>query len=109
MKTNKKLLTGLVLTGVLGISGAAFAGVNATIILNNNDKMPRIASKPQPPQLPPKMQNDNKPPMPPMSRDNRMPPPPQPDGRRSNDKRPPMPPMSRDNRMPDKIPPMQKR
>ena len=73
-----KTLAVLAAAGVLGISGAAFAGVNVNI---NIDDMPKLAAKTQSkPQLPPKMEN-----MPPMSRDNRMPPPP---GAHSRDKRP---------------------
>ena len=73
-----KTLAVLAAAGVLGISGAAFAGVDASIKV---DDMPKLAAKTQSkPQLPPKMEN-----MPPMSRDNRMSPSP---GAHSRDKRP---------------------
>ena len=73
-----KTLAVLAAAGVLGISGAAFAGVNVSI---NVEGLPKLAAKTQSkPQLPPKMEK-----MPPMSRDNRMPPPP---GAHSRDKRP---------------------
>ncbi len=109
-----KALAVLAAAGVLGISGAAFAGVNASAKF---EEMPKLSAK----HHDPKIAQAKRPTMPPMSRDHRMPPPPE---AHSRDKRPPelrdrekMPPMSRDNRMPpppeahsrDKRPPELKR
>ena len=93
-----KVLAGLVVAGVLGISGAAFAG---TVVRGTIDIAPAFAAKTQSQKLPPKFDEKR----PPLSRDNRLPPPPgahSPDKRpqKFDGKRPPMPPMSRDNRMP---------
>ena len=92
----RKVLAGLVVVGVLGISGAAFAGTTPTV----KAAVPQtVAAKKQPPQF----EQGQRPKMPPaMSRDNRMPPPP---GAHSRDKRPPefngkRPPMSMDKRPP---------
>ena len=96
-----KVLAGLVVAGVLGISGAAFAGAVPTVKaavpprVVVQERSHTVAQRPQPP----KFEQGQRPPMPPeMSRDHRRMPPP-----RSFDRRPPdgkRPPMSRDNRMP---------
>ena len=96
-----KALAVLAVAGVVGFSGAAFAGVNISVKVDS--PAPKIAAQPTAKKLPPKFEQGERPEMPPMrSRDNNMPPPP---GAHSRDKRPPelkgkMPPMKRDNNMP---------
>ncbi len=108
MNMKNKTLAVLVAAGVLGISGAAFAGVNVSIKTDGEVKValthqekkvpPKVAQVPDKrlpeaqkdkrPQLPPSVSKDRRmpPEMPPMSRDNRMP---KPSEGRSPDKRPP--------------------
>ena len=91
-----RTLAVLALTGTLGFSGAAFAGVNISI---NIDTLPRVvAAKHQPQKLPPRGEQPKRPEMPPMrSRDMRdMKRPPEPPKGMSRDKKPPM----KNNRMP---------
>lgn len=102
----KKVLAGIVIAGVLGVSGAALAdvkessfldGLNITINIDRSER--NVASLP-PKKMPPDFQQGRRP-IPPMSRDkNRPPEPPRGDRR---------PPMSRDRRMPprsgDRMPP----
>ncbi|MBQ3759584.1 MAG: hypothetical protein IJQ15_05130 [Synergistaceae bacterium] len=108
----KALTAGLVLAGVLAVSGSAFAAPKKPV-LPKGTQLPQEMRK-----IAKVQQNDQKPPMPPegfdgkrpplMSRDKRPPMPP--DGRQmSRDKRPPMPPRSGDRRPPefDNRPPQQ--
>ena len=100
----KKTLAVLAVAGVLGLAGTALADVNINV---NIDDLPKFAARTQTqtPQLPPKMDNQNRPPMPPkgqFSNDKRPPMPPK--GQFSGDKRPPMPPKGAHS--PDKRPPM---
>ena len=94
-----KVLAGLVVAGVLGISGAAFASTAPTV----KTAVPQtVAAKKQPPQF----KQGQRPKMPPLmsrDRDGQQRPPMPPKGGRSFDRRQPdgkRPPMSRDNRMP---------
>ena len=104
MMRNKKLLAALVLSGVLSISGAAFASVREVkssslmgdimrVVINHDRQNYRAQTPPQPPEF----KNDHRPPPPPdgkfrpRSHDmrpdgKRLPPPPK------GDKRPPEPP-----------------
>ena len=91
-----KALAVLAFAGVLGISGAAFAGAN---VHRKIDEHPRIAeAKPQPHKLPPRIEKGQRPEMPPMrSRDmHDMKRPPMPPKGLSRDREPPM----KDNNMP---------
>ena len=96
----RKVLAGLVVAGVLGVSGAAFANV---------DDFPKVAATTKSRRQPLEFKQGERPPMPP-------------DGAHSRDKRPPefdgkKPPLSGDRRMPpppgahsrDKRPPKQKK
>lgn len=92
-----KVIAGLVVAGVLGISGAAFANVNVNVNIDIPDT--RIAKTQTQKQRPP--ENFQKGQRPPMSHDRPAMPP---DGRHpkmSGDKRPPMPPRSGDRRPPE--------
>ena len=102
----RKVLAGLVLAGVIGISGAASAEVSVKININVNDRKIAVDTqqqKPRPPEPPENISGRR----PPMSRDIRN------DDRQnrhgrheiSRDKRPPMPPRSGDKRPGDRKPP----
>lgn len=82
----RKVLAGLVVAGVLGISGAAFASVNINVDI---DTLPKVAAKTKSRRELPEFKHGERPKMPRHSFDRR---PPEFDGSR--------PPMSRDNRMP---------
>ncbi len=100
----RKFLAVLTVAGVLGVSGAAFAGVNIKIDVDGVKFRPIAQAKTQPQRPPEPPQEFQKGQRPPMSRDMKgRPPEPPKDGKRppmSGDKRPPKP-RSDDRRPPD--------
>ena len=94
----KALTAGIVLAGILAVSGSAFAAPKKPVPPQEMQKVAKVQPQNQKPPMPPEGFDGKRPPL--MSRDKRPPMPP--DGRQmSRDKRPPMPPRSGDRRPPE--------